>query len=224
MTQKIRALALIAALLAGLAGCATPSVQTIAAPRPQEKVQMATPAPAEGSLWAGRSSHSIFADNKARNLGDIVTINIVEAASASKNATTKTARKSGVEASWSGVLEKLTGDWVGGDQKVAFGNEFDGKGETTRTSFLNAYITAQVIHVLPNGNLVIQGARQVLVNNENQFINVQGVIRVEDILANNVVLSNVIADAKIELGGQGVVSDKQQPGWLARMLDWAWPF
>ena len=89
---------------------------------------------------------------------------------------------------------------------------------------MNAYITAQVIHVLPNGNLVIQGSRQVQVNNENQFINISGVIRPEDISSNNIVLSTFIADATIELTGQGVISDNQRPGWLARILNWIWPF
>jgi flagellar L-ring protein precursor FlgH len=62
------------------------------------------------------------------------------------------------------------------------------------------------------------------VNNENQFINIQGVIRQEDISSSNVVLSTFVADAKIELTGQGVVSDKQRVGWLTRILDWVWPF
>jgi len=77
---------------------------------------------------------------------------------------------------------------------------------------------------LPNGNLAIQGSRQVQVNNENQFINIQGVVRSEDISSNNIVLSTFIADAKIELSGRGVISDKQRVGWLTRILDWVWPF
>jgi len=167
---------------------------------------------------------NLYGDFKARNRGDIVTINVVESATASKNATTKTSRGSSVAANWSGVLAKMTGDWIGSDQKVNFENDFDGKGETTRSSQLNTYITAQVIQVFPNGNMAIQGSRQVQVNNENQFINVQGVIRPEDISAGNIILSTFIAEAKIELAGQGAVSDKQKPGWFARILDWVWPF
>jgi flagellar L-ring protein precursor FlgH len=190
----------------------------------KERIPASIPASSEGSLWPSTVSFGLFADLKARNVGDNVTINIVESASASKNATTSTARNSDIEASWSGVLSKLSGDWVGSDQKAAFANSFDGKGETTRKSSLNAYITAQVIQVLPNGNLAIHGSRQVQVNNENQFINIQGVVRPEDISSNNIVLSTFIADAKIELSGRGVVSDKQRVGWLTRILDWVWPF
>jgi flagellar L-ring protein precursor FlgH len=179
---------------------------------------------AEGSLWSAQAPLSLYGDVKAGNVGDVVTINIVESASASKNATTKTSRNSSLEATWSGVLQKLAGEWVGNDQKVGLGNAFDGQGETTRSSTLNAFITAQVIQVAPNGNLVLQGSRQVRVNNEIQFITIQGMVRPADISSNNVVLSTYLADATIELNGQGVVSDKQRPGWLTRILDWAWPF
>ncbi len=214
----------IAVFWLGLAGCAQAPARPPAPPPAPEKARAPEPEPAEGSLWTGRQPYGLFADVKARNVGDIVTISIVEAASASKNAATSTGRKSDIEATWSGVLEKLTGGWVGGDQKVGFSNQFDGRGETTRSSTLNADITAQVVHLLPNGNLVIRGSRHVKVNNETQFIHIQGVIRPEDILASNIVLSTVIADARIEMGGQGALSDKQQAGWLSRALDWAWPF
>jgi len=148
----------------------------------------------------------------------------VESASASKNATTKTAKTTALDASWSGVLQKLSGDLVGSEVKANFGNSFDGQGATTRNSTLNAFIGAQVIQVLPNGNLAILGSRQVQVNNENQIINIQGVIRPMDVDSTNQVLSTAIAEAKIELTGQGVVSDKQRVGWLTKILDWVWPF
>jgi len=209
-------------------GCLTPqasskSAYSLPLPAAQQYSSPSVPL-SEGSLWVSGRGGNMFADVKARNVGDIVTINVVESAIASNNAATKTTRTSGLEASWSGVLAKITGDWVGSDQKVDFANNFDGKGDTTRSSQLSTYITAQVFQVLPNGYLAIQGNRQVRVNNENQVINVQGVIRTEDISASNIILSTYISDAKIELIGQGVVSDKQRPGWLARILDWVWPF
>ncbi len=208
-------------------GCITTQSSTkttISSPHEVSQQALQPPATTEGSLWSAKRSTHLFSDLKARNVGDIVTINVVESATASKNATTKTSRESEMAAKWTGVLQKMTGDWVGGEVSAGLNNNFDGKGETTRSSQLAAYITAQVIQVLPNGYLVIQGHRQVRVNNENQIINVQGVIRTEDINANNIVLSTYIADARIELIGEGVISDKQRPGWLARILDWVWPF
>jgi len=217
----------IGALALFCAACATSS-RPAKSSHPYEKESIYPPTrpdeKAEGSLWRPSTPVNYFSDVKARNIGDIVTINIVESASASKNAKTKTSRDSSIEASWAGVASKLAGTWVGADQKVNFANSHDGQGETTRSSYLNAYITAEVIDKTPSGNLVIRGSRQVQVNNENQFINIQGVIRPFDIASNNIVLSTAVADAQIELTGQGVVSDKQRVGWMTRVLDWVWPF
>jgi len=204
-------------------GCVTTTATVKSSPviTPEQKVQRTT---GEGTLWSPQFPLNYYADVKARNVGDIITINIVESAKASKNATTTTSRDSGLNASWSGVFEKLAGTWVGTDHSISLGTSHDGKGETTRTSSLNAYITAQVVDVMPNNNLLIRGSRQVQVNNETQYIYVEGLVRPEDISSTNIVLSTFIADAKIELTGQGVVSDKQRVGWLTRILDYVWPF
>ena len=209
-----------------VAGCAAFGPTPLKTPSymEKEKTLSVNPAREEGSLWPAKDLYGMFSDLRARNVGDIVTINIVESASASKNATTKTAKTTALDASWSGVLANLSGELVGSSQKAAFGNSFDGQGATTRNSTLNAYISAQVIQVLPSGNLAIMGSRQVQVNNENQIINIQGVIRPVDIDSTNQVLSTAIAEAKIELNGQGVISDKQRVGWLTKILDWVWPF
>jgi flagellar L-ring protein precursor FlgH len=216
--------------LQGCSGSLGPSMVNhppkVVMPEPVQPV----PVKEEGSLWSSVAAASYFSDVKAGQVGDTITISIVESATASKNASTKTGRTSGLEASYSGVLDSMTagisinGQKIGSDHKVDFTNNFDGSGATTRSSSMNAYITARVMQVLPNRNLVIRGTRQVRVNNENQWIAIQGVIRPEDITSGNVVLSTYIADARIELNGQGPVSDKQVPGWLARVLDWAWPF
>jgi flagellar L-ring protein FlgH len=216
----------VAALPVVVAGCAAFGPTPVKPPTYSEmqKTMPAGPAREEGSLWPAKDLFGICADLRARNVGDIVTINIVESASASKNATTKTSKNTALDASWTGVLQNISGDLLGSSVKAGFANSFDGQGATTRNSTLNAYISAHVIQVLPSGNLAIMGSRQVQVNNENQIINIQGVIRPVDIDSTNQVLSTSIAEAKIELNGQGVVSDKQRVGWLTRILDWVWPF
>jgi flagellar L-ring protein precursor FlgH len=209
-----------------VAGCAAfgPTPLKTTPNFPKEKTLASGAAPEEGSLWTGKDLYGVCADLRARNVGDIVTINIVESARASKNATTKTSKTSALNAGWTGVLQRLSGDLLGSEVSANYANSSEGEGATTRNSTLNAYITAQVIQVFPNGNLAIQGSRQVQVNNENQIINIQGVIRPVDIDSTNQVLSTAIAEAKIELNGQGVVSDKQRVGWLTKILDWVWPF
>jgi len=217
-----------------LTGCMTSQAKRPVPMDLEKEVKSAYSRPAavreEGSLWSSVQPNNLYSDVKARSVGDIVTINIVESSSASKNAETKTERNSGVKANWSGLFDLITSGWkihkvpIGTNHEIDLSNNFDGKGETTRTSSMTAYITARVVHVLPNGNLVILGTRQIQVNHENQYITLQGIIRPEDISSSNVILSTFVAEAVIELNGTGAVSDKQSPGWLARIIDWVWPF
>ncbi|MBN2467051.1 MAG: flagellar basal body L-ring protein FlgH [Deltaproteobacteria bacterium] len=186
----------------------------------------------EGSLWKhGGTLSSLVNDHKARRVGDIVTISIVESSSASNKATTQTGRKSGVSGGMENFfnLEKQypsTHPFFNPFSSVKGGLEssFDGSGTTTRSGKLTAYITARVVEVLPNGNLRIIGSRSVTVNKEKESIFLSGVIRPRDISPDNVIQSTYIADAKISYSGAGVINDRQSPGWLARVLDSVWPF
>ena len=116
--------------------------------------------------------------------------------------------------------------WEAGGQDMwdALTEGFDGSGVTTRSGKLSGRMTGLVDAVLPNGNLRIQGKRMVTVNGEEQIMVLTGIVRPEDISSNNVVRSTYIADARIEYYGMGVISEKQYPGWMARMFDRVWPF
>jgi len=85
-------------------------------------------------------------------------------------------------------------------------------------------MTAMVKEVLPNGNLVVQGSRTVLVNHEEQFMTLTGIVRPEDIGRDNLILSTQVADARITFGGTGIVADKQRTGWGTWIADWLFPF
>jgi flagellar L-ring protein FlgH len=232
--KKKVSLFLISLVSVCMAGCVGPSLHQKNSENFEKEVRNASLQPPivteEGSLWSSGKASNIFTDVKARNVGDIVTINIVESATASKNAATKTGRTSGLEANWSGVFDSIASNWaiqgqkIGTDHKISLANNFDGSGATTRSSSMTAYITARVTQVLPNGNMVIRGTRQVQVNSENQLIFIQGIIRPEDVSSQNIILSTFVADAMIELSGRGSVSDKQNPGWAMRVVDWVWPF
>ena len=193
----------------------------------------------EASLWKDISSRDFFQDLRAHNVGDLVTVNIVETSKASKKATTQTGRESSIDAGidnllgWEGKIKNLT-SFGKKDVKNAYDNtsmfkgsltnSFNGSGSTTRDESMTAAITARVIEVRPNGNLLIKGTREVKVNNETQFIILSGLIRPVDISPDNTVLSSYIGNAKIEYIGTGSLSDKQRPGWLARAVDFVWPF
>ena len=196
-----------------------------------------------GTIWPGENAkNSLFTDNKARHVGDIVTILINESSSGSNSANTTTSRDTETLAGITSLLgyerklARKNKDLTDGDDIYTAGllpsikvggsssNNLTGKGSTTRAGKLQARITAKVIEVLPNGNLEIEGRRWLAVNAEDQYIIITGTVRPDDITSDNMVSSEYIADARIAYSGDGVVNDKMRPGWLTRIVDWAWPF
>ncbi len=218
----------LAVLLAACAGPASrvdinqvdPIVPVVSEPAPPQ-----TP----GSLWS-ESRGGMFADIKGRTVGDIITVVIVENASASKEATTETDRSSSMSAGITGLLglERSIGRATGMNPSslvsASTTNDFEGSGKTERKEELAATLTTQVIEMLPNGNLRIEGNKTVTVNNEMQIVKLSGIVRQADVSPRNLVDSKNILNARIAYVGEGVISDKQQQGWLVRGLDKVWPF
>ncbi len=183
-----------------------------------------------GSIWQAGSG-GLVEDFKARMRGDTVTVVITENASASKSATTSTNRQTAVAAgipNLMGLETNMTGikNWMDLNKLLSAdtSSKYDGSGSTTRKENLSATITARVVDVLANGNLLIEGRRNIRVNNEDQYIVLEGTVRPKDISPENVVLSAQVADARIIYSGKGIVSDRQKPGWLMNIIDQVWPF
>jgi flagellar L-ring protein precursor FlgH len=222
-----KTLPLIILLLAlPLAACAPAPAKRINIPEPLEEGLDPAPAPrTAGSLYS-RASNSLYADLKARQVGDLLTILIVENDSASKQASTSTDRTSSISAGIPhllGLEGKLPSDgnaMLGAD----FKNGFAGNGSTTRKGQLSASLTVQVIDTYPNGNLKIRGGKEVMVNSEVQVMYLTGIVRPVDISAANTVQSTKILNARISYTGNGALGDKQEPGWLMRIFDNVWPF
>ena len=187
--------------------------------------------PTIGSIYSVKSKN-IYQDSRARNIGDIVMVKIVETSSGSKKAETTTSRDSSITGGISSLFgyEKLFSGNKGAHTpsstslSATLAKDFTGTGETTRDSTVTATISARVVDKSMDGNLVIRGYREIRVNNETQHIILSGIIRPEDISKDNSILSSYIADARIEYGGTGVISNKQQPGGLANLVDVVWPF
>ncbi len=224
----------ITLLLTGLliSSCASRNEPVVPLPEPLEEIQILQQAErTDGSLWPGEQ-HSLYADLKARTIGDIVTITISEKASASKSASTSTDRSSSMTAGIPHLFGLEKSKWLVDNPEIdiknlveaTFANKFAGAGTTVRKEDLIASLTAQVVDIYPNGNLKIRGGKEVRVNNETQVIYMTGIIRPVDIMANNTVDSKHVLNAKISYTGKGAISDKQKPGWLMRALDNVWPF
>lgn len=188
--------------------------------------------PFEGSLWPGEGKGTLlFSNLKARTIGDSLTIIIDEASQASKQATTKTGRNSSLNAGISNFLgleagRVATNNRFNPDKLLStnFASDFEGSGATSSSGKLVATMTALIKEVLPNGNFLIEGRRIVKVNNEDQYIVLTGIVRPRDISPDNTVRSTFIAEASIEYGGSGLIAEKQNQGWLGRLIDSIWPF
>ena len=166
-------------------------------------------------------------------VGDIVMVVVSEVTNAKHKAETKTDRTSkndygitalpGTDTLVGGALET-----VGIEPGLSFqsdnDNEFEGTGETKRESEMSATVASRVVRMLPGRVMQVEGARRVRVNSETQILVVRGLLRQGDVRADNSVPSSYLAEAQIELYGEGVLNDKQRPGWLTRILDNVWPF
>lgn len=240
---------LLSIALVPTSGCMTHAIRQKRTPSDYGPLSLPTRNHAEeGSIWPGTapSGSFLFFDQKARGIGDLVTVVVDESISADSSASTDLGRSSSVSAgiasdvgfagmisqSIRSILETLGVDDPGRD--VAKGsnvnvvagdtaNDFAGDGSTSRQGRFRGVITCRVVNVLPGGVFHIRGRRSLLVNNEEQFLTVEGLIRKEDISIDNTVASASLAEARLGLDGFGVIGEKQHPGWLTRVLDWIFP-
>jgi len=168
------------------------------------------------SLWAkseGSPIGNLFSDNKARRVGDTVTVLISETTVSTAKAETKSSKdESGSFGPGKGLFRFLPTLSASGQMST------NAAGTTTRAGSLAGKITVTVVKVLPNGNLQVEGSRSVGVNKEKEKITLKGVIRPTDIATDNTVLSNFVADAEILYEGKGPVGDRQRPGLLSQLL------
>ena len=191
------------------------------------KHAMAAPGGLAGSLWVpGAQFEYLAADLRAGRVDDIVTIVVSEQASAVATGTVKTARNSSVQSAITaaGGITRATGP-LANLAKTNTQTALDGQGTTTRTSTITTTVAARVTEVLPSGYLVIEGAKVVQVNSENQRITIRGVIRPVDLQPNNSIPSNQVAQLEVRVNGKGVVNDSvRRPFFLYRLLLGLLPF
>lgn len=156
---------------------------------------------------------SLFADRKAHRAGDMLTVVVTEAASASASARTSADKQESV---FGQINQPDESPW---NIDLAFGNDFEGGGQIQRTGRLLAKLAVIVQGVDAYGNLSIVGEQQIRVNNEEQRIALSGVVRPEDIGPDNTIASWRIANARIDFKGEGVLARKQSPGLMTKLFD-----
>ena len=213
---------LLAVLLCGtLAACGLlPPIHH----KPDPVVPRVLPPPTprtEGAIYQSGQQIELFADLKARRVGDVLTVRLTETTSASKSAVTKTTKTTGVNNTGPTILGRTitTGGVPIFTTTLAGADSFDGEGSSTQGNSLAGSLTVTVMEVQLNGNLVVQGDKTLKLNQGDEFVHVSGVVRVADIQADNTVTSDRVSDAHISYSGKGVIDSSNRMGWLARFFN-----
>jgi flagellar L-ring protein precursor FlgH len=169
------------------------------------------------SVSAGiQAQGSLYTDLKARNVGDVLTIVIIEKTMASNTSGLDTEKDSrfSTEGVGTGPMDFVNPFTL----SASIGREHGGSGSTERTGSIVGRMAATVVGLAPNGTLQIEGRREIVVNSEKEILTVTGTVRPEDISTENVVYSNNIADMQIEYKGKGLVTSGSKPGIISRIV------
>lgn len=213
---------LVATVVVACGGCASvlPTDPKVDVLQPTTVRPVAPPVAevSNGSIYQAVQYRPLFEDHRARLVGDIVTIQIVEKVSATASSTSSVEKNGSVAGAVSAfpfLKSNLLGKLQMGGSSA---NKFDGKGGTQNTNDFSGTITATVIEVLPNGHLIVSGEKQIGVNHNADVLRFSGQVDPRSIQPGNQVASAQIANVRVEQRGRGQVGDAQQIGWLARFF------
>ena len=221
---KLRLCLLAALMPVMLTGCALdalgpqPDDPDFAPALPEEDYTTALPS---GGLFNPYSSNNgLYTDTRDHKVGDLISVQLEEQTSASKNAGTTLGKSNDIGF---GALS-IGGRPVtinGYDTSVGLSNssDFTGNSDASQSNSLTGNISVSVVKVLANGNLVVRGEKWLMLNNGNEYIRVTGIVRSEDVSSDNTVSSQGIANARIQYGGTGDFADTQERGWLSRFFN-----
>jgi flagellar L-ring protein FlgH len=162
-------------------------------------------------------------DRRARHVNDLLTVHVVESISATGMADSSLDKESRARVGVPNLfgLENHAPGWLNPGNLVNAGSktDFKGGGRTSRAGTLTATMTVRVAEVLPNGDLVLEGAREIDINGDRQIVVLSGVVRATDVSPGNAVLSTQVGQLRIRYFGRGLMRDNLQPGWLIRVLN-----
>ena len=203
---------------------------------PQQEYRQDAAVNNPGSIFAASEADTLFEDSRARRVGDIVVVKLVENPKAQNKAETSSNKKSSNDYQVTNMFNRGHAGFIpfmpiGPQPSVGIpildtesASGINSTGKTKRENYVTTSLATRVLRVLPGGLMEIEGAREIRVNEETEYMVVRGMIRSKDVSADNSVLSTQIADASIEYYGKGVLADKQKPGWFSRLMDNVWPF
>ena len=185
---------------------------------------------ANGAIYQNGFDTRFFEDVKARRVGDILVVQLVENTDASKSNSTTIEKSTSTtidnptifgtspEFDLPGFFPLANTSNVNLETSLSSDHDFEGSGSSNQTNAITGNITVTVVEVLPNGNMIVRGEKRMTLNQGNEYIRISGIVRPTDVLANNTVLSTQIADATISYTGEGSVNDSNVIGWLAKFF------
>ncbi|WP_019141188.1 flagellar basal body L-ring protein FlgH [Noviherbaspirillum massiliense] len=196
--NKISSSGLLAAVAAGLIGCTTTPTTIVQQPTMVRPQQAAAPAVPNGAIFQTSSYRPMFEDRRARLVGDVITIAINEKTSAGKSSATSGSKDGSTSSSISKLFSVPASTLANIGAGASTANKFEEKGAASSSNNFTGIITATVSDVLPNGNLVVVGEKQVAFDKGVEYVRFSGVVNPDTIAAGNVVPSTQVADARIE--------------------------
>ncbi len=220
----MRRLAILSLIVASVAACNTVPPTNVHQPMTARPASRTETLAANGSIFQSGAARTLFEDRRARYIGDTMTITIAETNSASTKSNTKINRSSSITAN-AGPIVGLPGKSLQGMSLTAGDtNNLDGKGEAAANNVFTGTITVTVIEVLPNGNLLVSGEKQVAIGFGQEYIRLSGIVNPFFINSANTIGSSQVADARIEYKESGSISEAQVMSWLSRFFLTFLPF
>lgn len=205
-------------LLLGLAGCGTTPTSIVEQPttvRPQvQPIQVAS----NGAIYQAATYRPLFEDRRARHVGDVLTIVINEKTQAGKQASSNASKTSEVDSSISAVAGLPLKMFQGLGVNAEASNTYDDKSALNSSNTFSGSVTVTVIEVLPNGNLIVAGEKQIALDKGIEYIRLSGVVQPDTIQAGNTVSSTKVADARLEYRTSAKFDTAEVMGWLGRFF------
>ncbi|KAF1685584.1 flagellar basal body L-ring protein FlgH [Pseudoxanthomonas broegbernensis] len=221
MNLPFRTAAVLAAT-ALLGGCvAAGDVRPYPPMAPVVPVVAPSVAATPGAIYQAGPGLSLYADRVARDVGDLLTITLVESTTAQTSASTQVGKSGGISMGAPEIFGAPV-TYNGRDILSASASaerDFDGQGKSSQSNRLQGSVTVSVIQRLPNGNLVVQGQKNLRLNQGDELVQIQGVVRPADIARDNSVPSSRVGEARIVYGGRGAIAQSNAMGWLGRFFN-----
>ena len=215
---------LLVIAIVATAGCTTVPPTNVHQPMTARPAPRYEGGQANGSIYQAATTRPLFEDRHARYVGDTITVTITENTSASSQTNSQLSKTNADQAAVTALAGLPGQSLLGLNYNASSSNAFNGKGQAANTNVFTGSMTVTVIDVMPNGNLLVSGEKQLGIGQELEYVRVSGVVDPRFVDSTNTIPSSKIADARIEYKNAGQNGEGMSMGWLARFFLNVLPF